>query len=81
MDGNFVHFEVQLSVPYEYETNRSDSNGKLVSMKQEGMRNLTLDLLTSTATRAIELALQHHPGGEIHVVQRRGTRNLIVDPL
>jgi hypothetical protein len=66
-----LHFDVQLSEPYEYQ----GTNGPTLSR-----RNLQYDIITTTAQRAIELVLQQHPQGIVHVVQRRGTGRLIFDP-
>ena len=62
-----LHFEVHLSEPYEYEG-------------RTGHRNVHLDVITTTAGRAIELALLWHPGGTVHVVQKRGLGELVFDP-
>lgn len=67
-----VHFEVHLSEPYEYEA----QGGKMLT----GQRNVHLDVITTTAGRAVELALTWHPGGTVHVVQKRGLGHLVFDP-
>lgn len=59
-----THFDVQLSVL---------PNGKT------WRQNIQLDILTYSATRAIELALERYPNGEVHVVQKRGSSGLIID--
>lgn len=68
-----VHFDVQLSHLVE----GLDYNGKAHTTR----RNEQLDVITDTAQRAIELALERFPGGDVHVVQRRGTAKLVLDPL
>ncbi len=67
-----IHFDVQLSEPYDYVT-----SGPTV---HRSMRNISLDVITTSAARAIELVLTKHPEGQIHVVQRRGSTNLLFDP-
>lgn len=67
-----IHFDVQLSAPYEH----LDWQKNQVT----SMRNITLDIITTSAQRAIELALARHPEGQVHVVQRRGSTSLLLDP-
>jgi hypothetical protein len=67
------HFDIQLSEPYTYVTAGPTTH--------QSMRNVSLDIITTTAQRAIELALERHPGGVIHVVQKRGVTNLLFDPV
>lgn len=75
-DERPIHFEVQLSEPYEYLAYGEQPGGKT----QKGNHNVTINVITTSAQRAIELALQRHPEGTVHVVQRRGFTNLLVDP-
>lgn len=79
------HFEVQLSEPYKYASNTMGPsvNGQPTSVPymRTSRRNVTLDVITTSAYRAIELAMERHPEGEIHVCQRRGVTHLIFDPL
>ena len=70
-----IHFDVQLSEPYDQQ-----SYGKPAGVTHRSMRNISLDIITTSAGRAIELALGKHPDGIIHVVQRRGSTNLLFDP-
>lgn len=71
-----IHFDVQLSEPYEAEATWGENKGKMYT----SMRNVQLDIITFSAQRAIELALIRHPKGVVHVVQKRGTSTLIFDP-
>lgn len=70
-----VHFEVHLS-----EVGMVQKYGKPEGEMHETNRNYTLDVITTSALRAIDLALQRHPKGIVHVVQKRGSTNLIFDP-
>lgn len=71
-----VHFEVHLSEPYETEIAYGEHKGD----KHIAQRNVHLDVITTTAGRAIDLALTWHPGGTVHVVQKRGLGHLVFDP-
>lgn len=72
-----IHFDVQLSEPYESVITWGDRKGETTT----GLRNVQLDVITSSAARAIELVLARHPQGIVHVVQRRGKSRLVLDPL
>jgi hypothetical protein len=76
MSDQPIHFDVQLSEPYEYEVNNGQGGKRMIPSR----RNQQLDIITTSAARAIELALERHPEGQVHVVQRRGSSNLIIDP-
>lgn len=73
MNANVMHFDVQLSEPYEHAAYGQPD------LMVTSHRNVTLDVLTTSAQRAIELALERHPAGIVHVIQRRGTTNMLMD--
>lgn len=79
------HFEIQLSEEYDYIEKTMGPSVKglptSIPVNRIGRRNVTLDVITNSAYRAIELALERHPRGSIHVCQRRGVTHLIFDPL
>jgi hypothetical protein len=76
MEQRALHFDVQLSEPYEHEIAWGEQKGQMTTSS----RNVQLDIITSSARRAIDLALIRHPKGVIHVVQKRGMGTLIFDP-
>ena len=84
MSDKPIHFDVQLSELYTYESTQTGPvvRGKPTTLPKtvQSSRNQQLDIITTSAARAIELALERHPSGTVHVVQRRGSANLIIDP-
>lgn len=75
-----IHFDLQLSEPYIYMAKSWNPAGDTEEHEVTSSRNITLDIITTSAQKAIELALGKHPNGTVHVVQRRGSTNLLFDP-
>jgi hypothetical protein len=60
------HFVVEFTVERAYDSGKT------------WRQNLTLDVLCSTAERALEMTRAEHPSAVVHVVRRVGSNNAVL---
>lgn len=62
------HFVIEFTVEHTYDSGK------------KWRQNLTLDVLCSTAERALEMLRVEHPSAVVHVVRRVGSnRSVLID--